>query len=570
VAFANSGAPSAQPPFQRGLALLHSFEYDEAAEAFRDAQRADSSFAMAFWGEAVTYSHLLWGEDDPSAARRALERLAPTRDARLARAGSARERAYGTAIEALYADGDLASRVRGFADGMRQVAATYPDDPDAAALTSLALMFSGYVGQLPDDARRAAREDAIVFAERVFKQYPQHPGGVHYLIHATDEPALAARGLEAARRYAALAPEAEHALHMPSHIFVQLGIWDDAVASNERAWAASRAEVASRKLSNADLSFHSLQWLQYGYLQQGRYGKAHAIIDTAREVLAGVDLSNPTHADARYTTRWLRFTYAANTGDWSGAICEPTSLPPAVATPSDRERAFRNMATYQAIVSSSMCGRADGTVEAIRARVAAMPADQKGPLLDAAVLHARLIAATRGDAGDLETLVAEASAVVSRPGRRRHRKARCRPRRSSSPASRSPCRLHRVAGRRGTRSACRRDRRHRTRTRRRTRSIRSCRAARRSSGRRCRRWSSSSSRSSSRWSNPRSKSPSSLTPTSSSPGRRRSPHRYRSTRRRRETRRRTPTRKHPTPTPCAATHDPCGEHTADGHARVPC
>ena len=274
VRFANSGAPSAQEPFLRGLALLHSFEYEEAAEGFRDAQRADPSFAMAFWGEAVTYSHLLWGEDDRDAARRALERLAPTREARLARAGTTRERAYGTAVEALHSEGDLPSRVRGFAEGMRQVSASYPDDPDAAAFTSLALLFTTYVGELPPDARRAARDEAITFAERVFTQYPRHPGGVHYLIHATDEPDFAARGLEAARRYAAIAPEAEHALHMPSHIFVQLGLWDDAVASNERAWAASRAEVAARKLSNADLSFHALQWLQYGYLQQGQYGKA--------------------------------------------------------------------------------------------------------------------------------------------------------------------------------------------------------------------------------------------------------------------------------------------------------
>ena len=111
----------------------------------------------------------------------------------------------------------------------------------------------------------------IAFAQRVFAADPSHPGGVHYLIHATDDPELAPRGLEAARRYAEIAPEAEHALHMPSHIFVQLGLWSDAVASDERAWAASRAEVTARKLSNADLSFHSLQWLHYAYLQSGRY-----------------------------------------------------------------------------------------------------------------------------------------------------------------------------------------------------------------------------------------------------------------------------------------------------------
>jgi tetratricopeptide (TPR) repeat protein len=406
VEFANSGAPSAQEPFQRGLALLHSFEYDEAAEGFRDAQRADPSFAMAFWGEAVTYSHLLWGEDDLDAARGALARLAPTRDARLARAGTPRERAYGAAVEALYADGDLPTRVRGFAEGMRQVSANYPDDPDAAALTSLALLFTEYAGRLAVDERRAARDAAIGFAERVFQKYPQHPGGVHYLIHATDDPTFAPRGLEAARRYAEIAPDAEHALHMPSHIFVQLGLWDDAVSSNERALAASRAEVAARKLSNADLSFHSLQWLQYGYLQQGRHGAARELIDTARNVLTGVDLTKPAYVDARYTVGWLSFTYAANTNDWSGAVCD-MRVPPATASPSDRERSFRAVATYQAAVASVMCGNNDA-IEPLRARVAGLAADDPAAsFLKMALLHARILTSIRGGARDLETLLAD-------------------------------------------------------------------------------------------------------------------------------------------------------------------
>jgi hypothetical protein len=134
VSFANSGAAAAQASFLRGLALLHSFEYDEAAEGFREAQRADPSFAMAFWGEAATYSHMLWGEDDPDAAQRALARLAPTPEARLAWAGTPRERAYGAAIEALCADTDRSSRIRGFLDGMRKVSTTYPDDLDGRRL----------------------------------------------------------------------------------------------------------------------------------------------------------------------------------------------------------------------------------------------------------------------------------------------------------------------------------------------------------------------------------------------------------------------------------------------------
>ena len=232
VSFANSGAAAAQAPFQRGLALLHSFEYDQAAEAFRAAQAADPAFAMAFWGEALTYSHLLWGEDDADAARRVLGRLGASREARLAKAGTARERAFGEAIEALFVDGTLPVRVRGFADAMRVVALAYPDDLDAGSFASLASMFAAYVGDLAATEQQAARDAAVDFAQRVFTANPNHPGGAHYLIHACDNPASASRGLEAARRYAQIAPEAEHALHMPSHIFVQLGLWPDTVASN--------------------------------------------------------------------------------------------------------------------------------------------------------------------------------------------------------------------------------------------------------------------------------------------------------------------------------------------------
>jgi tetratricopeptide (TPR) repeat protein len=246
VSFANSGAASAQGPFQRGIALLHSFEYDEAAEAFRAASNADRNFAMAYWAEALTHTHPLWGEDDPVAARRALARLAPTRDARLAKAGTPRERAYGAAVEAFYADTDLATRARAFADAMRRVSRAYANDVDAAAFTALALLTAQYVGNLPAADGRAARDEAITIAQRIFRTNPSHPGAAHYLIHATDDPAFAARGLEAARKYAEIAPAAEHALHMPSHIFLQLGLWDDDASSNERAWAASRAEVKAR------------------------------------------------------------------------------------------------------------------------------------------------------------------------------------------------------------------------------------------------------------------------------------------------------------------------------------
>jgi tetratricopeptide (TPR) repeat protein len=399
VTFANSGRSAAQEPFLRGLALLHSFEYDEAAAGFRDAQQADPGLAIAYWGEALTYSHLLWGEDDPVSARAALARLAPTPAERLARAGTPRERAFGVAVEALFVDADLPSRVRSFADSMRTVAAEYPDDPDAAAFASLALMFAAYEGQLPPEQRATARADAIAFAERVFRTSPEHPGGTHYLIHATDSPATAQRGLDAARRYAALAPDAEHALHMPSHIFLQLGMWDDTVASNERAWAASRAEVTNRKLTNADLSFHALQWLQYGYLQQGRYGDSRRLIQTARDVLSDVDLSSGHHVDARYAVGWMQFVHAANTGEWSGPVCEPTGRPvgPLLGT-SGREQYLRGTAAYQRVIVTAMCG----STAAARKLAADMTADSANDktansLLTRADAHAMVIGYLRGE-----------------------------------------------------------------------------------------------------------------------------------------------------------------------------
>ena len=365
---------------------------------------------MAFWGEALTYCHLLWGEDDAPGARRAVERLAISPEARLAKAGTPRERAFGEAIEALIADGTPPARVRGFGDGMRRVAEAHPNDLDAVSFAALASMFEAYVGDLDAAGRLAARDAAIAFAQRVFTANPNHPGGAHYLIHACDDPAFAARGLEAARRYAEIAPEAEHALHMPSHIFVQLGLWPDTVASNERSWAASRKEVAALKLTNADLSFHALLFQQYAQLQLGQYRASRGAIAMAREVLSGVDLQTAQHVDARHAIRELAFQHAVNADDWSPEICRAIGPEPAMppAAVSDRERAFAIRARYQWTIASMRCGSSDDPLTAVRARVAALAADDlSGPTLRAALRHAELLAYVGGRPTlDLETLLA--------------------------------------------------------------------------------------------------------------------------------------------------------------------
>jgi tetratricopeptide (TPR) repeat protein len=405
VSFVNSGAAAAQVPFLRGVALLHSFEYTEAAESFQEAEKIDGKFAMPYWLEAFTNSHILWGEDDPVSARAALARLAPTSAARLALAKTDRERAYGAAIEAFYADTSLDVRAHAFADSMRHLAARYPKDLEAAAFASLAIQIA--------DVRGKDRDEAIALAERVMRESPNHPGAVHYLIHATDAPAYAARGLAAARAYAKVAPQSEHAQHMPSHIFLQLGLWDDAVASNEKAWKASRDWVKRRNASGADLDFHDLQWLQYMYLEQGRYALARSIIDTARAVLAGVDLSAPEHADALFVATTLAFQYGAESGDWRPmqSAAEPPMPGPSA---SRRAQAFAMNASYQRAMAAALSGDTLSASKAA-ARFRAI-ADSAGPNVPTySAVRAREIeaalASRRGDRDRAIQLLWEASAV---------------------------------------------------------------------------------------------------------------------------------------------------------------
>lgn len=293
VEFPTSGAAAAQPHFLRGVAALHSFEYEEAQEAFRQAQAIEPDFAMAYWGEALAYNRTLWLHEDLEAARAALARLAPTAAARASRAPTAREKAYLAAVEILVGPGDKPTRDRAYAEAMGRLATQYPDDPDAAAFHALALLATtqrGLAGLASGDEHRHAlvgseeqrRAAEILLA--VLGANPDHPGANHYLIHAWDDPDHAERALPLARRYAKIAPAAAHALHMPAHIFVQLGLWSEAAASDEASFAASDAWVRRKGLPLAMRSYHSLSWLQYSYLQQGRFRKAAEAVATMEAV----------------------------------------------------------------------------------------------------------------------------------------------------------------------------------------------------------------------------------------------------------------------------------------------
>jgi hypothetical protein len=410
VSFPNSGAPAAQEPFLRGVALLHSFEYEDAAAAFREARVKDPALALAYWLEAFTNSQVLWGHEDLPAARRVLARLGPTPAARLAAARTARERAFGAAFEAFYDGAPLGARTRALADSMRRVAAAYPDDHEAQAFAAIAVMLTG--AELPVARRAETNAEAAGYAQRVFDANPQHPGAAHYIIHAWDAPSTAERGLAAARAYDKIAPDADHALHMPSHIFLQLGLWGDVVASNERAWAASRASVARAGRSPADNSWHSLAWLQYAYLQQGRRAAARALVDTARALLAG-GFDGTAYPDARFAVADLAFAYAAETGEWTPAtLALLGAAPPAAAGPrSAREEGMRRVAAYYGAVAATR-----GTDSSAAARVAAYapPSDTAaaGPSFVASNrLQVRALAArARGDrAAALDLLAASAA-----------------------------------------------------------------------------------------------------------------------------------------------------------------
>ncbi len=282
ISFPTSGSSAAQPPFVRGVLLLHSFEYDDAIAAFREVERIDPAFAMAYWGEAMCYNQSLWYNENLDKARAALNRLAPNRGGRQSKAPTAREQGYLDAVERLYGEGDKAARDRAYSDRMAQLSRQFPDDDEAAAFYALSLLALIPAGQR--DPATSLKAGGIATA--ILKRNPEHPGAAHYALHAFDDGEHAAMGLQAARIYARIAPASSHARHMPSHVFLPLGMWDDAVASDESSFAVSVDRVKRLGLSMAQADFHSLSWLHYEYLQQGRFAKAREVMKTVEGAIA--------------------------------------------------------------------------------------------------------------------------------------------------------------------------------------------------------------------------------------------------------------------------------------------
>ena len=316
ITFPTSGTPAAQALFIKGVVLLHSFEYGDARDMFVAAQKAEPGFAMAYWGEAMTFNHPLWEETAPDLARAALARLAATPQARLAKAPTTREKDWLGAVERLYAAGDKHARDVAYADAMKRMLDKYPDDPEVKAFCALALMGTG--------RDTAAYMKAAGIAEQVYATNPAHPGASHYLIHAFDDPEHAEQGLRFADAYASIAPGSAHGLHMPSHIYAALGLWDRASAVNERSMAAADARRNEKALDVDERGFHAMWWLVYSYAQQGR-------IEAARGVLAQIDAAARETGSMRTRTHLAlaRAAFLIETRKWveASAPVDATDLP---------------------------------------------------------------------------------------------------------------------------------------------------------------------------------------------------------------------------------------------------
>ena len=357
VVFPVSCNREAQRRFERGMALLHSFWWDEGERAFQSVAQADSTCAMAYWGLAL----VRWR--NPVAGGPGAADLKGGQDAaqRAAAIGgrTARERDYIAAVGALYGDTGTVpniARLRRYTTAMEQVYARNAKDPEAGILYAIALTASAPAG----DSTFAQQRRAAAILNPLFRAHPDHPGLAHYLIHANDTPQLAELGLEAARRYAEIAPTAPHAQHMPSHIFVRLGLWDETIRANRASYRAVAAAAGGTSSALTADQLHAMDYMVYGYLQRGQDSVAAAVVGEAQADTA----ASPTQAlVAAYNRNAMVARLALERGQWATAA--GLGLRPSPATPA------AEMVTRFARGVGAIRG---GDTAAARAEVAALAA----------------------------------------------------------------------------------------------------------------------------------------------------------------------------------------------------
>jgi hypothetical protein len=324
VHFPTTCKAATQAPFERAVAMLHSFWYEEAIGAFEHLAETDPDCAMAHWGLAMSLWHPIW---IPPATPAALERgRAVVARARAARTQSPREGAYVTAVAA-YFEGpeslDSRSRALAYEKAMVSLHSAYPDDREGAAFYALSLLATASL----TDKTYANQLKAASLLEPIFAEQPHHPGAAHYIIHSFDVPALATRALPAARAYAKIAPSAPHALHMPSHIFTRLGLWDESIASNRASEQAAKDYAARAHMEGAwDEQLHAMDYLEYAYLQGAQDSLARAVL----EELQAITKVEPANAKTGYAFAAVPARFALERRQWAEAA---TLVPRPGATP---------------------------------------------------------------------------------------------------------------------------------------------------------------------------------------------------------------------------------------------
>ena len=318
INFPTSATGEAQQHFLRGVAVLHSFGWEQAQEQFRAAQEIEPDFAMAYWGETLSYNHPLFSGMDPTEPRKALQRLGSTTAERLAKAPTEREKGFLEAVEILWGEGELSDRRLGYMEAMEELYQKYPDDHEVASFYALAVLSARSAAGGDLDNRMAIRAGTIVLD--IFNQNPIHPGAAHYTIHSFDDPIHAPLALEAAYRYAEIAPAVSHARHMPTHIFIQHGMWDLVSGHNQSAYDAAR-ELWRPGQSMGD-AIHALDWGQYGDLQKGDYEKARLWIERIESMsnqggfAEGGARGQAGAARAKNTVGLTRNRYIVDTEEW--------------------------------------------------------------------------------------------------------------------------------------------------------------------------------------------------------------------------------------------------------------
>ena len=386
IDFPTSATGEAQEHFLRGVAILHSFGWKQAIEQFRAAQALDPDFALAYWGETLCYNHPLQSEVDAQSPRQVLERLGATPEERSAKAPTPREKGWLDAVERLWGEGEWQERRVAYMEAMARLHEQYPADDEVSAFYSLSLL-SGARALGDDSLRLEVQGGAIALG--VFNRNPSHPGAAHYVIHAFDDPLHAPIALPAAYAFAEIAPAVSHARHMPTHIFIQHGMWD--LVSNHNQSAYQAAQDLWQPGDSVGDAVHALDWGQYGDLQRGDYGKAQLWIERLKAIIDESD----NQARAVNSLPLLEARYIVETEQWrTEEITASTS-------------AHRLLATGLSAVRTGDLATAAQAEQALEKL--ALADDDAGGMRDGnrwvAIMHKEIAASIRAAQGDADAAI---------------------------------------------------------------------------------------------------------------------------------------------------------------------